>query len=101
MIGHRSPRPDLPNLLLAANLSAKVNKHQECLRQVACKAAESGVPAPCGVDGFIKLSRRLAPRPWQPANFIQVQRDYFGARCRSPFCSWQGSLLRSICWQRR
>jgi len=27
-----------------------------------CKAAESGVPAPRGVDGFIRLSRRLAQR---------------------------------------
>jgi 6-phosphogluconate dehydrogenase len=48
MIGHRSPRPDLPNLLLAANLSGKVIEHQECLRQVVCKAAESGVAAPRG-----------------------------------------------------
>ena len=37
---------DLPNVLLAPNVSRKVMEHQEDLRQVVCQAAELGVPAP-------------------------------------------------------
>ena len=70
-------RRDLPNLLLDPNLSSKVLEHQEDLRQVACLAAESGVPAPGLMVslGYLDAYRSV----WLPANLIQAQRDYFGA----------------------
>ena len=70
-------RRDLPNLLLAPNLSHKVMEHQEYLRQVVCQAAESGVPAPGLMVslGYLDAYRSA----WLPANLIQAQRDYFGA----------------------
>jgi 6-phosphogluconate dehydrogenase len=70
-------RRDLPNLLLAPNLSRKVMEHQECLRQVVCQAAKLGVPAPGLMVslGYLDAYRSA----WLPANLIQAQRDYFGA----------------------
>jgi 6-phosphogluconate dehydrogenase len=70
-------RPDLPNLLLAPNLSRKVMEHQECLRQVVCRAADLGVPVPGLMVslGYLDAYRSA----WLPANLIQAQRDYFGA----------------------
>ena len=70
-------RHDLPNLLLAPNLSRKVMEHQECLRQVVCRAADLGVPAPGLMVslGYLDAYRSA----WLPANLIQAQRDYFGA----------------------
>ena len=76
-------RRDLPNLLLAPNLSQKVMEHQEYLRQVVCQAAESGVPAP-GL--MVSLGYFDAYRSaWLPANLIQAQRDYFGAHTYERF----------------
>ena len=70
-------RPDLPNLLLDPNLSSKVMEHQEDLRLVVCRAAESGVPVPglMASLGYLDGYRSA----WLPANLIQAQRDYFGA----------------------
>jgi 6-phosphogluconate dehydrogenase len=70
-------RRELPNLLLARNLSRKVMEHQECLRQVVCRAAELGVPMPGLMVslGYLDAYRSA----WLPANLIQAQRDYFGA----------------------
>jgi 6-phosphogluconate dehydrogenase len=70
-------RRELPNLLLNPNLSHKVMEHEEDLRQVVCRAAESGVPAP-GL--MVSLGYLDAYRSdWLPANLTQAQRDYFGA----------------------
>jgi 6-phosphogluconate dehydrogenase len=70
-------RRDLPNLLLNANLSRKLIEHQEDLRQVVCRAVESGVPIP-GL--MISLGYFDAYRSaWLPANLVQAQRDYFGS----------------------
>jgi 6-phosphogluconate dehydrogenase len=68
---------DLANLLLDSNLSRKVMEHQECLRQVVCQAAGSGLPAPGFMVslGYFDAYRSI----WQPANLIQAQRDYFGS----------------------
>jgi 6-phosphogluconate dehydrogenase len=68
---------DLPNLLLDPNLSHKLMEHQEDLRQVACQAIASGVPAPAFTVslGYLDAYRSA----WQPANLIQAQRDYFGS----------------------
>ncbi|MGD0262732.1 MAG: NADP-dependent phosphogluconate dehydrogenase [Verrucomicrobiota bacterium] len=70
-------RQDLPNLLLDPNLSRKVMEHQECLRQVVCRAADFGVPAPGLMVslGYLDAYRSA----WLPANLIQAQRDCFGA----------------------
>jgi 6-phosphogluconate dehydrogenase len=70
-------RPDLPNLLLAPNLSHKLVEHQEDLRQVVCQAANSGVPAPGLMVSLGYLDSYRSG--WLPANLIQAQRDYFGA----------------------
>ena len=68
---------NLPNLLLAPNLSRKVMEHQEDLRQVVCQAVESGLPVPGLMVslGYLDAYRSA----WLPANLIQAQRDYFGA----------------------
>jgi len=70
-------RRDLPNLLLAPNLSRKVMERQEDLRQVVCQAAELGIPAPGLMVslGYLDAYRSA----WLPANLIQAQRDCFGA----------------------
>ena len=70
-------RRDLPNLLIDPNLSHKIMEHQEDLRQVVCRAAELGVPAPGLMVslGYLDAYRSA----WLPANLIQAQRDYFGA----------------------
>jgi len=70
-------RRDLPNLLLNANLSRKLIEHQEDLRQVVCRAVESGVPIPGLMVslGYFDAYRSV----WLPANLIQAQRDYFGS----------------------
>jgi len=70
-------QPELPNLLLAPEISRKIAANQEDLRTVVRTAIEMGLPAPCFMtvlsyfDGY-----RSA---WLPANLIQAQRDYFGA----------------------
>jgi 6-phosphogluconate dehydrogenase len=70
-------RRDLPNLLLDPNLSRKTMEHQEDLRQVVCRAAELGLPAPGLMVslGYLDAYRSA----WMPANLIQAQRDYFGS----------------------
>jgi len=70
-------RPDLPNLLHDPILSGKVRDRQKDLRQVVCRAAESGLPAPGLMVslGYLDACRSA----WLPANLIQAQRDYFGA----------------------
>jgi 6-phosphogluconate dehydrogenase len=70
-------RRELPNLLLAPNLSCKVLEHQECLRQVVSQAIALEVPAPGLMVslGYLDAYRSA----WLPANLIQAQRDCFGA----------------------
>lgn len=67
----------LPNVLLDRNVSRLLMTHQPYLRQILCKAIESGIPTP-GLA--VSLSYFDAYRSaWLPANLIQAQRDYFGA----------------------
>jgi len=70
-------RRDLSNLLLDPNLSRTVMEHQEDLRKMACRAAESGLSAPGLMVslGYLDAYRSA----WVPANLIQAQRDYFGS----------------------
>jgi 6-phosphogluconate dehydrogenase len=70
-------RPDLPNLLLDANLSKMIIENQESLRQIVCKAADSGIPVPALMASLAYLDSFRSS--WLPANLIQAQRDYFGA----------------------
>jgi 6-phosphogluconate dehydrogenase len=70
-------KKDLPNLLLAPNLAAKLVTQQESLRHIVCQGTQLGISIP----GFMAClsyfdSYRSA---WLPANLIQAQRDYFGA----------------------
>jgi 6-phosphogluconate dehydrogenase len=70
-------KPDLLNLLLDPNISEKVKKNLEDLRQIVCQAGTMGIPIP-GIMaslGYIDAYRSS----WLPANLIQAQRDYFGA----------------------
>ena len=70
-------RPQLPDLLLDPALARTVEEHQEDLRASICQAVNAGVPVP-GL--MVSLGYLDALRsPWQPANLIQAQRDYFGA----------------------
>jgi 6-phosphogluconate dehydrogenase len=70
-------QPDLPNLLLAPDLSRKVVAHQEDLRTIVCAAGGLGLPVPCFMAALSYFdSYRSA---WLPANLIQAQRDYFGS----------------------
>jgi 6-phosphogluconate dehydrogenase len=70
-------QPDLKNLLLSPDLGREVMERQEDLRNVACTAAQLGIPVP----GFMSaLAYYDAYRSVQlPANLIMAQRDYFGA----------------------
>jgi 6-phosphogluconate dehydrogenase len=68
---------DLMNLLLDPDLSEKIKKNLENLRQIVCQASMLGVAIP-GIMaslGYIDAYRSS----WLPANLIQAQRDYFGA----------------------
>ena len=69
--------PGLLNLLLDPNISEKIKKNLEDLRQIVCQAGTIGIPIP-GIMaslGYIDAYRSS----WLPANLIQAQRDYFGA----------------------
>ncbi len=68
---------DLSNLLLDPDLAKSIVEHQEDLRLVICRAAESGVPTPGLMVslGYLDAYRSA----WLPANLTQAQRDYFGA----------------------
>ncbi len=68
---------DLPNLLLDPDVAKKITEHQEDLRLVICRAAESGVPTPGLMVSLGYLDGYRSA--WSPANLIQAQRDYFGA----------------------
>ena len=70
-------RPQLPDLLLDPRLALTVQEHQEDLRASVCQAVNAGVAVP-GL--MVSLGYLDALRsPWQPANLIQAQRDYFGS----------------------
>jgi 6-phosphogluconate dehydrogenase len=58
-------------------LARKVMDDQDSLRQVVCRAAELGLPAPGLMVSLGYLDAYRSAR--LPANLIQAQRDYFGA----------------------
>merc|ERR1739844_116631 len=69
--------PDLENLLMDDFFKDAIHKCQDGWREVVSQAVKLGVPTPCFstalsfYDGY--RCKKL------PANFIQAQRDYFGA----------------------
>lgn len=67
----------LPNLLLDANLSAFIQKHQGAWRKVVALAAERGIPtlAMAASLSYFDSYRRAS----LPQNLTQAQRDLFGA----------------------
>jgi len=70
-------KPGLLNLLLDPNISEKIKKNLEDLRQIVCQAGTMGIPVP-GIMaslGYVDAYRSS----WLPANLIQAQRAYFGA----------------------
>lgn len=68
---------DLPNLLLAANLSQKISDHEKSLRYVVCQTTACGIPVPGFMSSLSYLDSYRSG--WLPANLLQAQRDYFGA----------------------
>jgi len=70
-------QPDLPNLLLDADLGAAVASRQNDMRLVVSSGAAHGIP----VLGFMSALAYFDGyrSAWLPANLIQAQRDYFGA----------------------
>ncbi len=67
----------LLNLLLDPNISQKIIKNEESLRQIVCQASAMGIPIPCLMASLGYLDAYSSS--WLPANLIQAQRDYFGA----------------------
>ena len=70
-------RPDLPNLLLDAQLGEQVMQRQDDLRWVVRAAAQTGIPAPAMMASLGYFDAYHSD--WLPANLIQAQRDCFGA----------------------
>jgi 6-phosphogluconate dehydrogenase len=70
-------RPDLPNLVVAPGLAAKLLGAQGDLRAVVRTAADLGLPA-AGLMASLAYFDSLRSG-WLPTNLIQAQRDFFGA----------------------
>ncbi len=69
--------PDLPNLMLDAEFSARMKARQSALRRIVALAAESGIPLLAFGSALAYYDAYRSER--LPANLIQAQRDYFGA----------------------
>jgi len=69
--------PDLPNLMLAPEISPRMNERTNGLREVIRVARSLGIPVPAMSAALDYFDSYRAPR--LPANLIQGQRDYFGA----------------------
>jgi 6-phosphogluconate dehydrogenase len=69
--------PDLPNLMLDANLSRALMEREEDLRGLIQEAVLSGIPVPGLMASLAYLDAFRSS--WLPANLIQAQRDLFGS----------------------
>ncbi|MGC9397535.1 MAG: NADP-dependent phosphogluconate dehydrogenase [Anaerolineae bacterium] len=69
--------PEIPNLLVDAEIGQRVAARQRSLRSVVQLAVEHGVPAPALGSALAYFDGYRTAR--LPANLIQAQRDYFGA----------------------
>jgi 6-phosphogluconate dehydrogenase len=72
-----SLKPDLPNLLLDNNISAKILTSNENLREVISISTEMQIPVSAMMASLGYLDAFSSE--WLPANLVQAQRDYFGA----------------------
>jgi 6-phosphogluconate dehydrogenase len=70
-------RPDLPHLLLDAQIAGKVMARQADLRAIVRTAADWGIAVPCLMASLAYYDSFRSG--WLPANLVQAQRDYFGA----------------------
>ena len=70
--------PDLHNLMMDPEISRLMNARETALRKVVMVAAESGIPVPAFFSALAYFDAYRSAR--LPANLIQAQRDYFGAR---------------------
>jgi 6-phosphogluconate dehydrogenase len=70
-------RPDLPNLLLDAEIAKRVQDLIPALRRVVAAAVQAGIPAPAYASALAYFDGYRTGR--LPANVIQAQRDLFGA----------------------
>jgi 6-phosphogluconate dehydrogenase len=69
--------PNLPNLMLDANMANDLMHSQEGIRNIIKTAVEYGIPVPALMASLAYLDAFRSE--WLPANLIQAQRDYFGA----------------------
>ncbi|MDB5805693.1 MAG: gndA [Betaproteobacteria bacterium] len=69
--------PDLPNLLLDAQLAGVMASSHQALRDVVSAAACHGVAIPALMSSLAYYDGLRTAR--LPANLLQAQRDYFGA----------------------
>lgn len=69
--------PNLKSLLLDEFFIKEIQERQSGWRQVVVKAAEWGIPTPCFSTALIFYDGYRSAQ--LPANFLQAQRDFFGA----------------------
>lgn len=70
-------KPDLPNLLLDANLTQILSQSMISLRKIVSASNGHGIPSMCFASALNYFDAFRTAR--LPANLIQAQRDYFGA----------------------
>src|SRR6202042_1838497 len=68
---------DLDNLMIDPEIAPQILAKELQLREVAHFSIDSGIPAPAYTASLAYLDGYRTAR--LPANFIQAQRDYFGA----------------------
>jgi len=69
--------PELPNILLDAQIGEKLVGKQEAIRSVIKLAVDKGIPAAAFMNSLAYFDAYRTDR--LPTNLIQAQRDYFGA----------------------
>lgn len=69
--------PGLPNILLDAEIAAKLTQNQSGLRETIQLAVQQGIPAAGLMNSLAYFDAYRSEN--LPTNLIQAQRDYFGA----------------------
>jgi len=72
-----SAEPELENLMVAPSIAPQILARESALREVCRFGIDTGIPTPCYAASLAYLDGYRSAR--LPANFIQAQRDYFGA----------------------
>jgi 6-phosphogluconate dehydrogenase len=68
---------DLPNILLDANIAAKLNESQNGIREIIQFSVQKGLPVAGLMNSLAYFDAYRSEN--LPTNLIQAQRDYFGA----------------------